>query len=593
MQPLRTLSLLALLTLGHGPAAQDHSVYVPMRDGVRLAVDVHLPELAEGERVPALFELTRYWRSSENPRSGAPNPSTNPLDRFLLEAGYAVVKVDVRGSGASFGTRPMEYGPIEVRDGYDLVEWAVAEEWCDGNVGAYGTSYTGTTAELLAATGHPAVKAVIPGWSDFDLYRSPARPYGLHASSLIDTWGALVRSLDENDAGRFGALVRRVDADADGELRAEAVAGHAANLDVGPAVARATFRDTAIGPGGETLDHGSAQGWKREIEEAGVPMLVLASWLDSGTAAGALRRFRTFSNPQKLVILASNHGGGSHASPYTVGASPRPPVPPTEEQFGLRLDFLDHHLRGARNGVADWPAITYFNLGEEELVETDAWPPAGTERRRFHLAEGGALTTGAAAGPEGADVYTVDFGVTTGRSNVWATQLGTPVLRLDDRAAMDARMLCYTSAPLAEDLQVTGTPTVTLHVVSDHADGAFLVYLEDVDPSGRSRYVCEGGLRALHRRVVRDPEGLQELPYHSFLEEDAEPLVPGEPAVLAIELMPTSVRFRAGHRIRLAIAGADADSFARVPAQGTPELRVLRGAAQPSHLELPVQPLLR
>ncbi|MEQ1895142.1 MAG: CocE/NonD family hydrolase, partial [Planctomycetota bacterium] len=166
-------------------ALQQHSVYVPVRDGTRIAVDVYLPDgHVAGARHPALLELTRYGRAREDARTGAPVPSIDALDRHFLAHDYAVVKIDVRGAGASFGSRTSEYGREEVRDGRDLVAWVVAQEWCDGNVGAYGTSYSGTTAELLAAAGHPAVKAVVIGWSDFDGYRSPIWPYGIYAESL-------------------------------------------------------------------------------------------------------------------------------------------------------------------------------------------------------------------------------------------------------------------------------------------------------------------------------------------------------------------------------------------------------------------------
>jgi len=106
------------------PLADTSSHYLTTRDGTRLAADVHLPAgRTTGQRLPALLELTRYWRSSEDPTSFAPNPALSPLDRHFLQNGYAVVKVDVRGSGASFGSRPVEYGDQEVEDGYDVVQW--------------------------------------------------------------------------------------------------------------------------------------------------------------------------------------------------------------------------------------------------------------------------------------------------------------------------------------------------------------------------------------------------------------------------------------------------------------------------------------
>ena len=568
------------------PAVETTSVYVPMRDGTRIAVDVHLPaDRGDDARFPALLELTRYWRASEDPATGERRPLTGELDLNFLEHGYALVKVDVRGSGASFGHRPLEYGPEEVRDGRDVVDWVVRQSWSNGRVGAYGTSYTGTTAELLAASGHPAVKAVIPGWSDFDVFRSPARPYGLMATGFIARWSEFVGLLDRNDPAAGGS-VARVDADVDGRLLAAAVREHAANPDVFEAVSKADFRDRAVA-GGLSLADASVMAWKKQIEASGVPMLVLVSWLDAGTADGALLRLEHFTNPQKLVILASMHGGGAHASPYTVSTEPRSPQPSFEEQMALRLRFFDHHLKGAKNGVPDWPRVRYFNLGEEAFRDAETWPPPGTRRQRWYLAAGRSLATAAPAG-SGHDRYAVDFSVSTGTTNRWTTQMGEPVLRLDDRGAMDARMLAYTSPPLAEDLQITGTPVVTLWLRSSRDDGAILVYLEDVDPEGRSRYLTEGGLRALHRRLSANPYFAQAPPYHSFAAADAEPLMPGEPAELAFQLWPTSARIRAGHRLRLAIAGADADTFDRVPADGEVEIKVGWGGAEASLIELPV-----
>ena len=153
--------LLALMgaSLGTLAAAQElESHYVAMADGVRLAVDVHLPpEKAPGAKFPAILELTRYWRSAIDPKSGKLVQALNAIDRGFLKRGYAIVKVDVRGSGASFGFRLEEYGPAEIRDGYAIVDWVAKQSWCDGNVGAYGISYSGTTAEFLAASRHPAL----------------------------------------------------------------------------------------------------------------------------------------------------------------------------------------------------------------------------------------------------------------------------------------------------------------------------------------------------------------------------------------------------------------------------------------------------
>ena len=252
----------------------------------------------------------------------------------------------------------------------------------------------------------------------------------------------------------------------------------------------------------------------------------------------------------------------------------------------LRLDFFDRYLKGVRNDVDRWPSVRYYTLGAERYAAAPRWPLAGTRVRRFYLDSGGALA-GRAPTRSGSDAYTVDVGVTTGPDNRWATQMGRPVLGLSDRGAMDARMLTYTTPPLEADLHIAGSPVIDLIVGSTQADGAVLVYLEDVDESGRSRYLTEGGLRLIHRKLARDSVlGVE--PYHSFARRDATPMPKGRAERVSIRILPTSALVKAGHRLRLAIAGADSAVFARVSTEGTPTLTVHRGARDVSVLSLPV-----
>jgi putative CocE/NonD family hydrolase len=158
-----------------------------------------------------------------------------------------------------------------------------------------------------------------------------------------------------------------------------------------------------------------------------------------------------------------------------------------------------------------------------------------------------------------------------------------------DRRVKDLELLVYQSVPLAEDMEITGYPVIHLNLSSTHSDGAFFVYLEDVSPTGIVTYVTEGVLRGIHRKVSEEPSAWKRpIPYHSYLAADAEPMVPGEVFELAIGLEPTSFLFKEDHRIRVAIAGHDASAFRRIPAEGTPELRVQRNSRYPSYIELPV-----
>ena len=152
-------------------------------------------------------------------------------------------------------------------------------------------------------------------------------------------------------------------------------------------------------------------------------------------------------------------------------------------------------------------------------------------------------------------------------------------------------VMTYTSAPLVEDVEITGHPVVTLHLRSTHQDGAVFVYLEDVAPEGRVRYIGEGQLRLLHRRVSEAvPPFVTMGPYHSYAQADGRPMVAGELEEITFALLPTSVLFRAGHRIRIAIGGADADTFARIPTDGSPVYTIERGADRASQITLPVIP---
>jgi putative CocE/NonD family hydrolase len=242
------------------------------------------------------------------------------------------------------------------------------------------------------------------------------------------------------------------------------------------------------------------------------------------------------------------------------------------------------------NGVDRWPPIRFWNLGEERFHDGESWPPPGTVTAYFFLNDGAALTVDPPAGESDTDTYVVDPGVTTGTTNRWTTQMGGPVLGLDDRQAMDDRMLTYTSEPLEENLQIAGTPSVRLRMSSDRDDGIVLAYLEDVDPDGRSRYLTEGGLRLIHRKLSRNPFFPDDLPYHTFARADARPMRPGQIETVSFQLQPIAALVRQGHRLRLAIAGADADLFDPLPAEGQATLTVHRNARAMSMLELPVVP---
>jgi len=581
------------------------SLYLTMRDGVRLAVTVVLPRnLPPGTRIPALLSQTRYWRDMELrvPFRWILSADDLNLDfrrfkPFFTGQGYALVLVDVRGTGASFGACPHPWPEDSIWDMAEIVDWIVAQPWCNGRVGGYGISYVGTTAELLAVPNHPAVKALIPMFNHPDAYPDIAFPGGVLNERFMRVWSHFDQLLDRNrippEIGLAARLlvkgVRPVDGDRDRRMLAEAIQAHAANGDLFELAQQVIYRDDRHPALGITVDEMAVHRFKTRIERSGAALFGWGSWLDAGTADAVLRRFLTFDNAQRAVIGAWEHGGRFHASPYrpaTRRANPRLPA-----QWGEMLRFFDAYLKDADNGVRSERVLFYYTLGEERWKQTEVWPPRGATTWRWYLTDNRALTLDRPVAETGADSYAVDFTATTGEYNRWWEMGGVlnHTVVYPDRAEADRRLLTYTSPPLQSDIEISGYPVVTLYVTSTASDGVFYVYLEDVDESGRVTYITEGQLRAIHRRVSDEPSPYRlQVPYHSFKRQDAMPLVAGEVAELTFGLLPTSVLVRKGHRLRVAIAGHDEGTFVRIPAQGTPVITVARNSHHASCLDLPV-----
>jgi putative CocE/NonD family hydrolase len=522
--------------------------------------------------------------------------SPDPIHVYFVTHGYAVVLVDVRGTGASFGSRVYPWHEEELKDGAQLVEWIAAQPWSDGKVGAYGAGYEGSSAELLAGSGRPALKAVLPLYSEFDTYDEIALPGGLFDDWFVKNWSYFTVEMCQDRLPKevgavrmFAKGVSPVNGAAGRDRLAQAVDQHRENVNLYNLAQKIAFRDSVATEKGASGSINDFTVFRRRasIERAGVPICAWGSWMEGASANGVIRRFLTYKNPVRGVIGAWPKSGSENDDPFaSTGSAPSPAL---KAQYSEYLRFFDRTLRGEDTGKEPERVLQYYTMGEGKWKETTVWPPKGSAPQRWYFAADRALSTQAPSEAEGVDTYAVDFAATTGSANRWHSHLlGTPV-RYPDRAGEDARLLTYTAPPLAKDTEITGHPVVTLYVTSTEKDGAFFVYLEDVTPDGRVLYLTEGELRAEDRKVA--PEKAPYIcptPYHSFEKADAVPLTPGETAELAFGLQPISVRVPAGHRLRVAIAGSDADTFARVPEKGTPTVTVARSKAHASWIDLPV-----
>jgi hypothetical protein len=311
------------------------------------------------------------------------------------------------------------------------------------------------------------------------------------------------------------------------------------------------------------------------------------------------------------LIAPTGHGGFPSG-----GAGPAGPYFPyfgiKETQaslFAEKLRYFDHYLKRIDNGFEREAPIYLYVMNKGWRAERE-WPLARAVNKRLYLAADNALQNEAAA-ETARDEYRVDFstdsrGQGANRWNFGIAGLKEPLQGTEQ----DKKRLLYTSAPLAEDMEVTGHPQVELQLSSSAPDGDVFVYLEEVDATGTALFVTDGQLRASFAtlRPIQSVLPAQakvrvgpNLPWHGYTRADriAAPFADGAQRRLTIDLMPTSFVFRKGHRIRIAIAGADWPTFALHPqlapqndpvaaAGSAPTLGVHRGGSTASFVQLPV-----
>ena len=575
-----------------------------MRDGVRLAVSMWLPNThsIRSEKYTAILRTTRYWRATELHQDNPEFQTYYSFVCYLLARGYVLVAADARGSGASFGFREAEISPAEVEDIGEVIEWVAQQEWCDGRVATEGTSYTASTALYSLVTAPTALKVAVCRAPDMDMYRHIFAPGGIANHWFIEAWGAVTCAQDNNDvASLFVAScqspeggpsnvlgVRPVDDDEDGSLLAAAVEEHQGNYNVRGNDKWMFVDNTPLGNHRFLFE----TAYRHRIEEAHVPIVIRCGWHDAGTALGALSLFASFNCSMRVILGPWNHNGDFRVDPFIQGDGTEPEIIVLETMFGLRLKSFDVMLKPSslidEDADEQFGVVEYYTLGENRWKTTRQWPLPQTKIQRLYLSAEHQLSTTIPASEEGYDLYQVDSTTGTGLNNRWHAQMGNPIF-FPDRREEDKKLLVYDTPPLESDTEITGHPVVYLYVRSSATDGQFFVYLEMVDPNGRVRLLTEGQLRGLHRKVSDEAPPYKMFgPYHSLKEKDAQPLVPSEIAEITFDLFPISVLLKSGQRIRLAIAGADADVFAPITGCENPEITIERNSVYTSFIDLPI-----
>ncbi len=573
------------------------SAYITVRDGVKIAATICLPKgLSSDTKIPTVLTQTRYWRAMElripfrwildSMVTNAPNPEV------VTSRGYALIYTDVRGTGASDGTRVVPFSEEEVMDGSDVVDWIISRPWSDGNVVSKGISYTGTTAELFSRNNHPAIKAVIPGHGFWDPYTDVAFPGGCFDQAFMQLWSFLGKNLDLNNPKVFRQImpdawllvkgVKPVKSDKDLKLLQNALKQHESNQYVYEHTRSRDFRNDKL-PDGTVFDDISIFARKEKIESSNIPILAWCSYLDSGYGDAIVNRFMNINNPQIAILGDWTHGArypANHFFPNRTFVTPTP-----KDKVNAWINFFDKCVYG--DGIQG-KTIYYYTLAEEKWKKSEIWPPKGHFYQKWYFSENKSLMREEPKEKTGSDDYKINFRASTKQNNRWWALLGLPITYYN-RNKIDEKLLCYTSQPFESDTEITGQIIACLYLSSTHEDGAIFVYFEDVDESGNVTYITDGEFRPLHRKILTDEPPYKMLtPYHSYNKEDSSPLIPGEITEVKFGLHVTSVLIKKGHRIKIAIAGADKDTFIRYPKEGRPTITISRNKEFPSYIELPI-----
>ena len=571
--------------------------YISMRDGVQIAITISLPKLAKEQiKVPTFLSQTRYWRAmnlrlpfrwliDEMPLATVVNDIYNSY-------GYATVSVDVRGTGASFGSRTFPFTRKEVQDGNELLNWIVDQPWSNGMVCSSGGSYLGTAAEYLATHNNSALKSIVLGHCSWDAFLDGAAPGGCYNHTFMQMWSLSGKLQDQNNPKMFKQNlplfwllidgVKPVNSKSDPNLLQEAIKEHLNNQYVFELTKDLNFRDDKL-PDGNQVDYISTFYHKQEIEASKVPILSWSSWLDSGYGDVVLHRFLNLENPQIGILGDWNHGASIPSNQFFPN---RKVVNPALEE--LLKTWLRFFNRCINNNQQNEKVLYYYTMVEEKWKRTEIWPPEGHKYSRWFFSDNSTLAKGPPQSIDGSDTYKVDFFASTGKNNRWWTLMGFKVW-YGDRAEKDSKLLTYTSEPFKQDVEITGNPIISINLSTTHQDGVIYAYLEDVNPEGIVTYITDGHMRFIHRKISNDPPLYKTMvPYHSYKKKDAIPVIPNKIMEIKMGLFGSSVVIKKGHRIRIALAGHDRETFKKYPSTGKPVITVYRSSTNPSYIDIPI-----
>ncbi len=510
--------LLAGSSVATAATAQEQG-YIPMADGTKLAYSLALP--SSTGRFPVALAYAGYCEGS----SVTCNDATNA--NALLNAGYAVLGVNIRGTGCSTGTFDA-FTTQEWRDGAAAIEWAARQSWSIGRVGMFGDSFPGITQLGVAGMRPPHLDAIAPFQVTSDPYRDVAYPGGIANTGFGAFWGGV----DQPVASYEGGVERAQE-----------------NADVGCAASLATdltdeaFHNIAL----EGLQHPFDDAfWQARRPGANaaridVPVFGCLTWQDDEVSSRSSAYLSQLDPARTWVVAANGYHGMCEISARRI----------TDELVA----FFNHFLRGEPNGfertphVQSWHETTSDSAGDDGpgwITDFNSWRSIPIRPLALYFNPGGKLSLGPPKREAQPQRYAYpgpslgnENGIVFGQHNLLWKGQQTP-----------GASVAYTTPALARDAEFFGSGSANVWVSSTAPDTDLQITLTEVRPDGQELYVGRGWLRASHR-ALDSARSSTLAPYHPDQQSDARPVTPGRPTYMRIQLWPFDYVFRKGSSIRL------------------------------------------
>lgn len=524
---------------------QERDVMVPVRDGVRLCVDIYRPETTE--KLPALLSISIHNKELQSPElteALPPQPAWSPLwmgpaeagdTWYFVSRGYAHVIGNPRGVGKSEG------GGSPAWDCYDLIEWIAQQPWCDGNVGMIGISGFGAEQLAVAKQQPPHLKAIFP----YD----PRGAYGElggfrdeYPGGVLHTFRYMLSlfSVTHQEKGQPGELPPQVE-----KMWKEAMDNpdykmysNLYNVVVMRGQHLPTFFNVLIKPydSEEVVKKSEA-----EFEKIKVPTYTGSGWYGytyKTHLQGAQHWYQGIKAPKKLMFT-----GPAHLER------------PFHSYHDEILRWHDYWLKGIDTGIMDEPPVKVWVMGGNKWRYADNWPLPETRWTKFYLHSWERLRTEPFTPTSFEDYEEPDA-----------------FLQMPLTHTRKIQGLRYMTEPLPEDMLVIGPSALYLYASIDQKDTNWIVILKDVGPDVSVRTAREGEwetsanlpereltrgwLKASHRAIDQARSKPWE-PWHPLSREAQQPVTPGEINEYAIEILATANLFEKGHRICLDITSLD------------------------------------